>query len=85
MSGINGMRSERIRAVNTWRHGNDRFDCMFLNTDPLQLGMRGLDVARARLFFSFTFERVKYSCAYIHWFSKIGDAADECTGMWAIE
>ena len=66
LSGINGMRSERIRAVNTWRHGNDRFDCMFLNTDPLQLGMRGLDVARARLFFSFTFERVKYSCAYIH-------------------
>ena len=72
-------------SMNTWHHGNDCFDCMFLNSDPLQLGMHGLDVAQARLFFLFTFERVKYSCTYIHWFSKIGDAADKCTGMWAIE
>lgn len=56
ISGISGMRSKRIRAVNTWRHGNGRYDCMFVNTDPLQPGMCGLDVARARLFFSFTFE-----------------------------
>ena len=56
LSGINGMCYECIHAVNTWHHRNDHFDCMFLNTDPLQLGMHGLDVAQARLFFSFTFE-----------------------------
>ena len=57
---------------------------MFINTDLLQLGMHGLDVACARLFFSFAFERVKYSCAFIHWFSKIKESANEGTGMWAV-
>ena len=76
ISGISGMHSEHIYAINTWRHGNGCYDCMFVNTDPLQPGMCGLDVAHARLFFSFTFEQVKYSCAFIHWFSKIGESVD---------
>ena len=85
ISGISGMRSERIHAINTWCHGNGCYDCMFVNTYPLQLGMCGLDIAHARLFFSFTFEWVKYSCAFIYWFLKIGESVDEGMGMWSVE
>lgn len=85
ISGIGGMRSERICAVDTWRHGNGWNDCMFINTDPTQPGMRGLDVTCTRLFFSFVHEQVKYFCAFVEWFSQIGDCADENMGMWSVE
>ena len=85
LSGISGMHSEHIHAVDTWRQGVSRYDCMFINTDTLQPGMHGLDVACARLFFLFTFERVKYSCAFIHWFPKIGEFVDEGTRMWSVK
>ena len=39
-----GMHSERICAVDTWCQGVSQYDCMFINTDPLQPGMCGLDV-----------------------------------------
>ncbi|KAH9014265.1 hypothetical protein EDB85DRAFT_1876506, partial [Lactarius pseudohatsudake] len=45
----------------------------------------GLDVARVRLFFSFTHEGVEYPCALVHWFSCVGDSPDERTGMWVVE
>ena len=85
ISGIGGMHSECIHAVDTWRHGNGQNDCMFINTDPTQPGMHGLDVTRARLFFSFVHERAKYSCAFVEWFSWIRDCADENTGMWSVK
>ena len=58
ISCITGMHSEHICTDNTYHHGNGHYDCMSVNTDPLQLGMHGLDVAHARLFFPFTFEWV---------------------------
>ncbi|OAX31238.1 hypothetical protein K503DRAFT_654751, partial [Rhizopogon vinicolor AM-OR11-026] len=30
ISGIGGMRYERIRAVYTWRNGPGRYDCVFI-------------------------------------------------------
>ena len=66
LSGISGMCSERIHAVDTWHQGVGRYDCMFINTDTLQPDMCGLDVAHARLFFSFTFEQVSNSCTFKH-------------------
>ena len=85
LSGISGMCSECIHVVDTWCQGVGQYDCMFINTDMLQPGMCGLDVACARLFFLFIFEQVKYSCAFIHWFSKIGEFVDEGTGMWSVQ
>jgi hypothetical protein len=85
MSGIGGMRRERIRAVKSWRKGPGRYDTIFVNTDPSIEGMRGLEVARVRLFFSFSHDCVEYPCALVHWFSRVGDLPDDHTGMWVVE
>jgi hypothetical protein len=85
LSGIGGMRCERIRAVKSWRKGPGRYDTIFVNTDPLVEGMRGLDIARVRLFFSFSHHGVKYSCALVRWYSRVGDSPDNNTGMWIVE
>jgi hypothetical protein len=47
--------------------------------------MRGLDVVRILLFFSFTYGDVTYPCALVHWFSLLDDERDEDTGMWMVE
>lgn len=85
ISGIGGMRRERIHAVKSWRKGAGRYDTIFFNADSSVEGMRGLNVARVRLFFSFTHEGVEYPCALVHWFSRVGDLPDERTGMWVVE
>ena len=83
--GVNGMRRERIRAVPSWRRGLGRYDCIFVNADPLAEGMRGLEVARVRSFFSFKSCGVTYPCALVHWYSRVGDEPDPATGMWIVE
>jgi len=85
ISGIGGMRCERIRAVNTWRSGPGRYDCVFVSTDPMGEGMAGFDIARVKLFFSLKHEGIKYPCALIHWYSRMGDFPDENTGMWVVQ
>jgi len=84
LCGTQGMRRERIRAVSSWRRGPGRYDCIFVNTDPIAKGMRGLDIARVRSFFSFRFRGEFYPCALVHWYSRIGDSPDEDTGMWRV-
>ena len=79
------MHRERIRAVSTWRNGPARYDCVYVSTDPKAEGMRGLDVARVRLFFEFSFNGIKYPCALIQWFSRVADGPDEDTGMWIVQ
>jgi len=83
ISGIGGMRRERIRAVKSWRKGPGRYDTIFVNTDLP--GMGGLDIARVRLFFSFSHDGVYYSCALVRWFTRVADSPDDCTGMWVVE
>jgi hypothetical protein len=85
VSGIGGMRRERIRAVKSWRKGPGRYDTVFVNTDSSAEGMRGLEVARARLFFSFSHDGVHYPCALVRWFSCFGNSPDDHTGMWIVE
>ena len=85
ISGTGGMRSERIRAVASWRNGPSRFDTVFVHTNSNAEGMLGLDVACVRLFFSFTYEGLKYPCALVRWFSRKGDSPDNITGMWIVE
>jgi hypothetical protein len=79
------MRNERIRAVKSWRKGPARHDCIFVETDPDAPGMAGLDIARVILFFSCTFDGLKYPCALVQWFSRVGQSADPGTGMWVVE
>jgi hypothetical protein len=65
LSGIGGMHREHIRALSSWRGEGPRYNCIFVNTDPTQNGMRGLEVARVQSFFSFKFRNVSYPCALI--------------------
>jgi hypothetical protein len=84
LCGTQGMHREHICAVPSWRRGPGRYDCVFVNTDPTAKGMRGLDIARIRSFFSFRFRGQFYPCALVHWYSRIGDSPDEDTGMWRV-
>lgn len=84
ISGVGGMRRERIRAVKSWRKGPGRYDTIFVNTDSSVEGTQDLEVARVRLFFSFSHEGVDYPCALVHWFSRVGNLRDN-TGMWVVE
>ncbi|KAG1848126.1 hypothetical protein F4604DRAFT_1935550 [Suillus subluteus] len=54
-------------------------------TNPDLEGMRGLNVARVKCFFSFKFNWEVYPCVLIQWFDKISDCADEDTGMWMVK
>lgn len=79
------MRRERVRATHSWRKGDARYDCVFVEADPAQPGFRGLLVARVFLFFSLKHEGDVYPCALIRWYSAIDTEPDEETGMWIIQ
>lgn len=79
------MHRERVCAVNSWRKGPGHCDTIFINTNPFAEGMRGLDIAHVRLFFSFSHDGVQYPCALVHWFSRMGDSPNDNTGMWVVE
>ena len=85
ISGIGGMRCERIHATDTWRNGPGQYDCIFVNTDPSVDGMLGLDIARVQFFFSFKHEGTMFPCALVHWFSRVSNSPDELTGMWIVK
>ena len=79
------MHSERIRAVKSWYHGAPWYDCIYIgkSDDP---GFKGLHVARVFVFFfSFKHDGIRYPCAVIQWFSAVGDAPCNQTGMWMVE
>ncbi|KAF8056312.1 hypothetical protein FPV67DRAFT_1431706, partial [Lyophyllum atratum] len=85
LSGIGGLRHERIRATRSW-HNGPRYDCVFVgNSDSDEEGFKGLHAARVLLFFSVKHEGKVYPCALVHWFSHIGDAPCELTGMWKVK
>jgi hypothetical protein len=87
LSGLGGLRHERIRSTPSWYGGAPRRDCVFVgNTDrPDAPGMRGLLVARVHLFFSFVHDGTKYPCALVHWFSVVGEEPCNETTMWIVE
>ena len=47
--------------------------------------MRGLDVVRVHLFFSFEVGDETFSCALVHHFCKSFDDPDPDNGMWIVE
>jgi len=87
-SGIGGLYRETIRCTPQWQTGDiiaRRRDCVILNNGSDASGMRGLDVARVHLFFSFEVGDDIFSCALIHQFSKSFDDPDPDNGMWIVE
>jgi hypothetical protein len=79
------MRHEIIRATPSWRNGQSRNDTIFINSDPSEEGMRGLEVGHVLAFFSFRHDEKLYQCALIHWFSHVRDEPDEDTGLWVLK
>lgn len=84
ISGIGGMRIEHICACPMWRNEAPRYDCVFVNIGSEDVGIRGLEVARIRAFFSFIYGGKTYPCVVVRWFNIIGDSPDEDTGMWMV-
>jgi hypothetical protein len=85
ISGMRGMRRERIHACPSWRGKEKRYDCAFVVEDEAESGMRGLAIVRVKLLFSFKYGGVLYPCALVEWFKKVGDSPDSETGMWSVE
>ena len=83
--GLRGLRRERIRSCPLWRGKAERRDCALIVEDEDKPGMRGMNVARVRLFFSFSHNGKKYPCALVEWFSRIGRSPDHETGMWKVQ
>lgn len=79
-----GMHREMIRCNPSWYGHYARYDTVLVLMDPDCKGMRGMLVARILLFFTFTFQDTKYSCAYVEWFETLGDEPDAVTGMWKV-
>lgn len=87
LSGIGGMRRETIRATRSWRNGPPRYDTIFIRKNGPEAkypGMRGLQVARAFLLFSFAIDGTEYPCALVQGYDTINPAPDEDTGMWVV-
>ena len=76
---------ERIRAVDSWRRGPARHDCVFVQHDPNKPGFRGLYVARLRHYFSIRHNKTRFPCALVSWYSTIGNTPCPDTGMWRIK
>ncbi|KAF9029372.1 hypothetical protein BDZ89DRAFT_950655 [Hymenopellis radicata] len=83
ISGIRGMRRERIRSTPSW-YGHHRRDTALVVTDPDKPGFRGMSVVRVLLFFSFTHDSKEYECALVHWYDRYGSHPDPRTGMWRV-
>jgi hypothetical protein len=84
LCGAGGMYRERIRSNPNWHGQYARRDTMFVETSAELDGMPGMTIARALLFFSFTFDNRYYPCALVNWLVP-GKEPDEDTGLWMVQ
>jgi hypothetical protein len=87
-SGVGSLYRETIRCAPRWKTGDvtaHRRDCVVLNTGSDIPGMRGSNIARVHLFFSFELGDQLLTCALIHEFYKSFDDPDPDNGMWIVE
>ncbi|KAH8990667.1 hypothetical protein EDB86DRAFT_3065262 [Lactarius hatsudake] len=82
LSGSGGLRHERIRSTPNF-FGHPRYDTIFVVVDS-QPGMKGMEIGRVLLFFSFEYRQKNFSCALINWFVHT-DEHDPDTGMWIVK
>jgi len=87
VSGTHGMCRELIRSTPSWRGKGARRDCVFIVEDEMKTGMQGtcMIIGRVKLFFSFSFNNIKYPCILIDRFSRVGRSPDKKTGMWIVK
>ncbi|EKM73863.1 hypothetical protein AGABI1DRAFT_17991, partial [Agaricus bisporus var. burnettii JB137-S8] len=84
--GLHGFKSERIRAVSTWRNQGARYDTVFVKGKPGSNTIStGLTIARVRRFFSFTFNDQIHECGLVNEYHFVGTGPDEETGMWIVQ
>ncbi|KAG6824535.1 hypothetical protein H0H92_006573 [Tricholoma furcatifolium] len=81
-SGEHGRIRERVRSTPSWKGGPPRRDCILVSQDPDAKGMAGMEVARAILFFSFTYNNTILPCALVEWFTTRRHQPCPKTGMW---
>ena len=87
-SGVGGMYRETIRSVPRWKTGDTtgpRRDCILLDNGSDEPGVKGLEVARVHLLFSFEAEERVHPCALVHNFHKTYTEPDPDNGMWIVE
>jgi hypothetical protein len=80
--GTHGMRREHIYSTPSWRGRGQRHDCGFVVDDDEIPGMRGMNIARVQLLFSFEFDGIYFPCALVEWFDRVRH--DDATGMWIV-
>ena len=85
ISSVTSMRREHIRASPSWRKGQARYDTVLVNSNPKVEGVRGFEVARVFLFFSFWHENREYPCTLIQWYEHVGSKPDGDTGLWMVK
>jgi len=86
LCGAGGMLREYIRSTPSYR-GHPRYDTVFVITDQSHQdsdGLHGIEVARVRLFFSFTYRDEHFVCALVNWFGRDDCVPDSDTGMWVV-
>ncbi|KAG6894908.1 hypothetical protein C0992_004017 [Termitomyces sp. T32_za158] len=81
-SGDHGRIHERIRSTPLWKGSSPRRDCILVAQDPDLKGMAGMEVARAILFFSFTYNHTVLPCVLVEWFTTRRRHPCPKTGMW---
>jgi hypothetical protein len=58
---------------------------MLIYTDQSQPhGFAAMDIARAKLFFSFNYLGNRWDCVLVEWFKKNPSSPDPLTGMWRV-
>ena len=82
LCGVGGMHQERIRSTPSW-YDHPRYDTVFVVLDDTVPGMKGMNIARIRLFFSFNY-RVDHHCALVNWLDCEDEEPDQDTGMWVV-
>ena len=87
-SGVGGMYRERIRATPTWNRGESsipRYDCVLVQLSSEDDGLRSMQAARVRLFFSIKCDNRTIPCALVEWYETVGNTPDEIVGMWVVK
>ncbi|KAF9780630.1 hypothetical protein BJ322DRAFT_1164944, partial [Thelephora terrestris] len=88
ISGIEGLYHETIRSTTRWQTSGitaPRRDCVLLVTGSDLAGVRGLNVARVHLLFSFALKDEVYQCALVHEFCKTFTEPDPDNSLWIFE
>ncbi|EMD32852.1 hypothetical protein CERSUDRAFT_68528 [Gelatoporia subvermispora B] len=83
--GVGGMHRKHVRATPSWFGGAPRFDCVFVDLDEAVPGVRGMGIARVKLFFAFKYCGTRFPCVLVHWYEFARETPDSQTGFWVVE